>query len=285
MNTKTLFSVAAGMITGAWSARMIRRKQARHYMQDIERLITQRNEHIPSRFTYEQLEELPEPVQRYFRYVLPDGYPYISRIYLKHRGRFKTGPQQAWTPIAGEEYFTTDPPGFIWRGQTRLFTAYDQYITHRGQLLVRLFDLLKVVDTQGEHINQGELLRWLGESAWFPTNLLPSRYLRWSPHTTHSAKLSFDYHGLSVYYLVYFNEQGEITRLETERYMSHNCMESWVGELSQYQLWHGVRIPTVIKATWKLSEGDYTYAEFLLKDIIYYPAHHPQPEEAIPPVG
>ena len=36
-----------------------------------------------------------------------------------------------------------------------------------------------------------------------------------------------------------------------------------------YKEINGIVIPTVIKGTWKLEEGDYNYVNFLLKEIEY----------------
>ena len=220
-------------------------------------------------FDYDQLKDLPEPVQNYFRYALKEGQPYISYVRLKHRGFFKTAKDKKWTKIKGEQYFTAQEPGFLWKGKTSLFTARDMYIGGRGRLVVALFSLFKVVDETGAHLDQAELLRWLGESIWFPTNLLPSDRLKWTSLNDHSARVTLSYKEMSVYYDVTFNEKGEIVKLETERFMEKGKKEKWIGKVGGYNLYNGVRIPTTIKATWKLKEGDYPYADFKLETIEY----------------
>ncbi|MEO5984885.1 MAG: DUF6544 family protein [Ferruginibacter sp.] len=72
-------------------------------------------------FTYEMLFGLPEPVQRYFKYILKDGQPYISYARITHDGQFKTGLEKPWVNIKGEQYATTGKPGFIWKGRTSMF--------------------------------------------------------------------------------------------------------------------------------------------------------------------
>ena len=130
----------------------------------------------------EQLEGLPEPVQRYFRHVLKDGRPYVGSVRLTHDGEFKTSLDKEWIRIEGEQFFTAEEPGFLWIGKTALFTARDMYIGGEGRIVVSLLSLFKVVDGRGEKYDQGELLRWLGESVWFPTNLLPRPGLQgWMP--------------------------------------------------------------------------------------------------------
>ena len=151
-------------------------------------------------FNYKKLDGLPEPVQRYFKHVLNDGQPYISYIRLIHDGQFKTSPKKDWIDIKGEQYFTAEKPGFIWKGKTSMFTARDTYIAGKGQLVVSLFSLFRIVNSQGEKIDQGEVLRWLGESVWFPTNLLPSENLQWLPIDSTSAKLTLNYNNIEVSY-------------------------------------------------------------------------------------
>ena len=218
-------------------------------------------------FSYDQLEGLPAPVQRYFKHVLPQGQPYVESVRLKHDGRFKSGVDKDWTDIKGEQYFTSATPGFLWVGKTSLFTARDMYICDKGRLVVKLFSLVKVVDEKGSHVDQGELLRWLGESVWFPTNLLPRKNLEWSPINDTSARITYSHNGISVYLDVFFNENDEIVRLETERYMEKNRLEKWSGELSDYREVNGIKIPMHIQASWDLKEKTHTYADFQIQNI------------------
>ncbi len=248
---------------------LLRRNHRQDYQQDIAQLLSSAHASTEHTFSYEQLAGLPEPVQRYFRHVLPEGIPYIRTVRLRHDGRFKTSVGADWTDIGGEQHFTTEPPGFIWRGKTQWFTARDQYVAGRGQLVVYLLSLIPVVNVQGETTDQGELLRWLGESVWFPTNLLPREHLQWFPVDDHSAQLKFEHNGLTINYHVHFNEQDEITHVETQRFMTPKQQEIWVGKLSDYQRINDVLVPTRIRATWKLPEGDHTYVDFRVQEIEY----------------
>lgn len=96
-------------------------------------------------FSHSQLSGLPEPVQHYFKHVLKEGQPYISYARITHDGQFKTGLDKDWINIKGEQYATTEKPGFIWRGTTSQFTARDLYIGDKGRLVVTLFSLANVI--------------------------------------------------------------------------------------------------------------------------------------------
>jgi hypothetical protein len=148
-------------------------------------------------------------------------------------------------------------------------TARDMYIADKGRLIVTVLSLITVVDGQGESFNEGEFQRWLAESVWFPTNLLPSERLQWSAIDSDTAKLTFNYKELSILFLVTFNAGGEITQMETNRFMDKDHKEIWIGKLADYKEMNGILIPNTIEAIWRLEKGDYPYARFYIKKIDY----------------
>jgi hypothetical protein len=65
-------------------------------------------------YSANQINNLPEPMQRYFKYSLQENQNYISYVKLKHEGIFIQSQGQEWMSILGEEYFTAENPGFVW---------------------------------------------------------------------------------------------------------------------------------------------------------------------------
>lgn len=221
------------------------------------------------KYSVSQLENLPEPVQKYFNYVLKDGQPYISSVRLTHNGFFKTDLKKDFIKITGEQYFSTQKPQFIWKGTTSMFTARDYFIDDKGGLIVTLLNVYNILDAKGAHFDEGELQRWLAESVWFPTNLLPSDYVSWSAIDTNSAKLSFHYKTTAFDFIVRFNEIGEIIEIEGERFMTAERKEKWVCRMANYQERNGVKIPISDQAIWRLKEGNQVYAKFEVQKIEY----------------
>lgn len=242
---------------------------SKQFSNQVNTLFAQSKSKSNQTFNKNQLENLPEPVQRYFNHVLKDGQPYISYVRMTHGGQFKTGLDKDWINIKGEQYATTEKPGFIWKGTTTMFTARDLYIGDKGQLIVSLFSLYNIVDVKGEQYNQGELLRWLGESVLYPTNLLPGERLKWSSIDAETAKLTFNYNGLSLFFILTFNEIGEITQMETKRYMDEKNLETWIIKLADYKKINTVLVPTTFEVLWRLAKGDFSYAKFNMTEIQY----------------
>jgi hypothetical protein len=237
------------------------------FNREVAELFAQSGDISLRRYSENQIADLPVPVQRYFKHVLIEGQPYISTVRLRHNGQFKQTQQSDWVDITGEQYFTTDPPGFIWKGKTSLFTARDMYLSGKGRIIVTLFSLFNIIRGEGPAYDQGELLRWLGESAWFPTNLLPNEHVEWSPIDDQSARLNFDYNGLSLSFLVRFNENNEIAEVETKRYMGEENLQTWVGRYYDYKEVDGILIPARVEAVWLLGEGEHNYARFNIEEI------------------
>jgi hypothetical protein len=239
------------------------------FRQEVKGLFTQSKNISNQKFHKSQLVGLPEPVQRYFNHVLKDGQSYISYARITHAGQFKAGLKKGWMNIKGEQYATTEKPGFIWKGTTAMFEARDSYIADRGRLTVTLFSLYTLVDAAGANYNQGELLRWLGESILYPTNFLPSERLQWLPIDSKTAKLSFQYKSLSLFFKITFNELGEITEMETLRYMDEKNLKPWVIKATNYQEFDQVRVPTAFDVLWRLADGDFSYPKFNITQVQY----------------
>jgi hypothetical protein len=126
-----------------------------------------------------------------------------------------------------------------------------------------------VVDAKGESYNQGELLRWLGESILYPTNFLPGERLHWSAINSQKAKLTFEYRGFSLFFIITFNEIGEITEMETKRYMDDKRMATWIIKVAEYKEMNSIVLPTTFEVSWRLEKGDFSYAKFNIKRIEY----------------
>ena len=215
------------------------------------------------------LTGLPAPVQRYFRHVLTEGQPYLHGLRLRHGGRFKTDLKKDWVAIEGEQYITADPPGFIWQGTTRQFVARDAYEAGRGSLRVRLLGAVLMVNGRGPHYDEGELLRWLAESTWLPTALLPGAGIAWTAVDEYSAQLTFTQGHQSVTCLMRFNERDEIAVCEASRYFNETMRRPWQCRFEQYRRWHGVLIPTVGEASWVIDGQRQPYARFLVRELDY----------------
>ena len=245
----------------AWAARQLRR--------DVRQLFAATSKSPASTYHETQLDGLPAPVQRYFRHVLTEGQPYLHGLRLRHIGQFKTDLKKDWIAIKGEQYITADPPGFIWQGTTSQFVARDEFVAGHGRLDVRLLGAVPIAGGTGPAYDQGELMRWLVESTWQPTALLPSKYIAWTAIDDHSARLTLTHQGHTISCLARFNERGELAECEAPRQMNEATQQPWLARFEQYRHWHGVLIPTVGEASWIIEGQRQPYARFTVVALDY----------------
>jgi len=136
---------------------------------------------------------------------------------------------------------------------------------------IKALSLIPVVDAHGPEIDQGTLLRYLGEMIWFPTAAL-SDYLSWEEVDAHSAKVIMNYGGVSASGIYQFNEQGDISSFKAQRYMEKNgqySLEDWGAVVTSYKEFNGIRIANKGQVIWYLNSGAFTWYQYEILQVDY----------------
>jgi hypothetical protein len=225
-----------------------------------------------------QLVDLPEPVHRYFRYVLKDGQEYINHAKIRQSGLIRLKRDQKWMPLKAVQYFNCQRPGFIWIARAQLlpfvwFSARDKYSFQKGGMLIKLFSVFNLINAIGCEIDISSFIRYFSEAPLFPTSLLPSKYLKWKSVTENSVNAVVN-DGKNKATIKYsFNNIGEIMKISTfDRFRAVNgkyYKEKWTGYFDNYKEIIGIKIPTEIEAEWNLKEGNFKYVKIKIEDVNY----------------
>jgi hypothetical protein len=226
--------------------------------------------------TEADLAGLPEIVQRYLRYTGGVGQPRIQTVRLKQRGDMRRAADKPWMPMKAVEYYTTNPPAFIWKGDFKaapLFkiTALDHYRNGRGNMRIKLLGLFKVADLRAPELDEATLVRFFSEGIWFPTVYLED-YITWEAIDSLSARASMNYQGVTAAGVFTFNEMGQVVNFETERHMEKEGefeLKPWSTPIEGYKEMNGMMIPTSGKAIWHLEDGEFPYWRGEIFDLEY----------------
>jgi len=243
---------------------------------EIEELFRKSKETKPEVVTEEDIEELPEPVQKWLKNSQVVGKAKILAVRLKQKGLIRIKEGQSWMPTEAEQYFTIDEPGFIWKTKVKMapllyFAGRDKYYEGKGNMLIKLLSLITVVNASGKEIDQSTLLRYLGETVWFPTAAL-SNYIKWEGIDSNSARATMSYGGVTASAVFKFNQKGEVINFVCKRYMTvngHYVLENYSVHLKDYGELNGIRIPTKGEAVWNLKTGNFSYYQFEITEIEY----------------
>lgn len=242
------------------------------YMKERSNSVTAR------RFTYDQLKELPEPVQKYFKYVLKNGQEYIRMAVLKQVGEFRVSASDHWVPLDAEQYYAAESPSYVWHGRLRptpyvWIEARDVYHGGSGITEGKLLSAFPLIFETGREMELSSLARFLSEAPWLPTALLPGKHLEWKGIDSHSARALIHDAGYSVSAVFVFDDKGEITKVTThDRYRKiggKTERSPWTASYKNYREHSGMRIPTEIESGWELQDGVLPYAKLKVREIQY----------------
>ena len=224
-----------------------------------------------ARYHLRELDDLPAPVQRYFRAVLKEGQPIIRSATIAMAGTFNLSAKggEQWKPFTATQRVVTQRPGFLWDAQIAMLPGVpvrvvDSYIAGQGLLHAAVLGLFTVADISGDgEIARGEFIRFFAEAPWYPTALLPSQGVQWQAVDNHSANATIVDGPLTLTLLFRFNDAGLIDsfRAEARGAMVGNdvVMLPWEGRWSNYQALGGLTVPFTGEVAWVRPEGRKPY--------------------------
>ena len=215
---------------------------------------------------FASLSELPKPVEQYFRNVLFDGQKLINLARFQQVGELKVDPKSKnWSQFEASYFVSQSPVAFIWDAKIKIgpvihVRVTDYFLDGIGAGNVSLMSAITIgSDEDNPEINSGSLYRYLAESVWHPTALLPQSGVKWEPVDENRAIAHLTKFGISISLEFRFNNLGEITGIYTEdrfgKFGDKYVRYPWEGRFRNYEEFNGVKIPTEGEVGWHLTEG------------------------------
>ena len=233
-----------------------------------EQLISLQEEPNIKNYSEKELRELPAPVQRYFRNVLKDGQPIITKASLQQKGKMYLSEEKA-SPFTADQIVTTNPPGFLWNADVAMMPVFstfvhDAYINGLGILQASLIGIVNVVHLENrKNVGEGELYRYLAEGTWYPTALLPSQGVEWKAVDDSTAIASLRDNGHNIWIKFYFNEDNEVYKIYTPNrprdVKGKSVKTPWLGTFSNYTEVEGIKVPQNGEISWIIDGKKKTY--------------------------
>jgi hypothetical protein len=259
--------VGLGVATTAVGRILLERQMAG----EIDALLADGRPAASATVTEGDLERLPEPVRRWMRYSQVVGTQRPTTVRLRQEGDFRMGAR-GWRPFRANQYFTTNPPGFLWQASFRMaplvsVAGRDQYRDGEASMQMRVLSLIPVANKTGGGLNQGDLLRYLGELQWFPAAALAD-YLTWEPLEADSARVTISHGGITASMTLRFGADGRLLEERAIRYNdARGRNESWVNSNDVDGEFGGIRVPAVGEARWEYDSGPYPYIRWRVTDV------------------
>ena len=267
----TIVNVVIFVVTIFSAAAMHFNNMARR---EVKALIAQAAGSTEHTITEEMIAPLPANVQRWLRQsnVVGNKTPTLLRVLQK--GKLRSAPDGRWMPFQSVQHFSISPPAFVWVARINAaplieIAGRDKYFQGRGNMLIKPLYLLTAADGSGKEIDQGTLLRYLAEVAWFPQAAV-SPYLQWEGIDENRARVTMEYQGVSASGTYFFNEEGLVKGFEARRYGEFGGTyrkETWSVSITGHKTFNGVPIGHTNEVTWKLKEGDFAWLRMEVTEI------------------
>lgn len=236
----------------------------------VARLNAAETVHGALRYDAREIADLPAPVRRYFERVLTDGQPMVRSVDLELGGIFNMSldtPQ--WKPFTSTQWVVANRPGFVWNGRIAMFPGvpvrvHDAYVAGTGVLRPALIGLFSLGTVEGDgEIARGELMRWLAESVWYPTVLLPGQGVTWQPVDDTSALATLIDGPITLTMLFRFGADGLVLGIRIEArgglVAGKTVMMPWEGRFRDYRTVDGMIIPFHGEVAWITPQGERPY--------------------------
>lgn len=222
------------------------------------------------------LSTLPPPVQRYLLKTIGERSQPIRSVRLRHNGVFRPSLTGSWLPIRGEQYFTADPPAFVWWGRVRMapglwIDARDRSAAGAGNMFVTLESTITIANSSGPELDQGALARLLGEMTWFPTAFRAERYVRWTAIDDRHASATLEVGGRRISGAFAFGADDLPVEFSAERYRDvgggRSVLTPFLGRFADFRPVNGVLVPYRVVAAWIVDGAAIEYARFDVKQV------------------
>jgi hypothetical protein len=231
-------------------------------------------------FDTQELNGLPDPVQRFFQAALTPGQPLIAVAELGQSGQFNLSEtNEQWARFSATQIVVTQRPGFDWDARIRQAAGihifvHDTYIAGEGVLKAALFGLITLAKQRDRlKLAEGDLMRFLAEAAWYPTKLLPSQGVQWEAIDEDSARATITDRNARVSLVFGFDDAGMIRSVRADgRYRTDKGKQvetPWEGRFWGYEIRSGMRIPIQGEAAWILPSGRHPYWRGQVTEVLY----------------
>lgn len=255
---------------------------ARTYKREAERALD-RTSKIENKILVESdIKHMPEPVQKYLKYVGVIGKEKVYNFRAVTEGQMKMNPDKdEWTDISCMQYnFFDDELTRLFYMKANMFHipvfGLHSYNRREAGMLIKAAGIFTVLDAKGEEMRTGDTTTLFNDMCFYAPAALIDKRIKWEAVDSMTVKATFENEGCKISALLYFNEKGELINFVShDRFFtpldgSPSRKAQWSTPIKNYKEINGLKLPGYGEAVWNFPEGDYCYGKFTnIKEVEY----------------
>lgn len=249
-----------GLAAAHWLARCYRSRAVAAAVEAIETHARQQN---PQQLATQSLGRLPTPVVRYLNHALPPDRRGLKLARYEQAGVLRTdASKDSWVEFTASQVISPTTMEFLWKARVAIVPflhvqVTDSLVGGRGAGRVTLLSAIPVSSAAGNvEMNSGSMHRFLAEAVWYPSALLPSAHLTWTPVDDSRALATLTDGATTVSLEFRFNSENEVTSIYTPGrwgfFEGGYKQVAWEGKFRKYSRRQGVLVPSQGEVGWYL---------------------------------
>ena len=269
VNAVLLLVVAHGLLTeGPWSFHA-------QYLRDVEAGLS-RQVDAPV-VTEADLARLPEPLRRYLRVTRAVGQPRVKNYRIRFTGRIRSAPDAAWMPFEAEQQSFADEPTRLFLMRARMsgipVEALHELIGGHATMRVKVAGVVPVADARGDEMDRAETVTLFNDMCILAPGTLVGPNITWEPVDASTARARFTQRGHTITATLFFDLEGRMVNFESDdrsRSLPDGTFTKlrFSTPLRDYRDFGPLHLAGYGEARWRLPEGQFTYGEFTMTDVI-----------------
>jgi hypothetical protein len=261
--------VAHGLLTeGPWSFHA-------QYLRDVEVGLS-RSVDAPL-VTEADLNPLPEPVRRYLRVTHGVGQPRVHNYRIRFAGRIRSAPDAAWMSFEAEQQSFADEPTRLFLMRARMFgvpvEAFHRLIGGHATMQVTVAGVVPMGDAHGDEMDRAETVTLFNDMCVLAPGTLVGPDIAWATVDASTARARFTHRHHTITATLFFDTDGRLVNFESDdrsRSLPDGTFTKprFSTPLRDYRDFGPLHLAGYGEARWRLPEGEFTYGEFTMMDVV-----------------
>ncbi len=224
------------------------------------------------------LAPLPETVQRYLRATHVVGQPRVGNYRIRFRGRIRSAPDARWMPFEAEQHSFVDQPTRLFLMRARMFgvvpvQAFHRLIDGHATMKVKVVGAIPVADVHGEEMDRAETVTLFNDMCLLAPGTLLDSAIVWEPVDARTTRARFTHAGHTITATLLFDAEGTLENFWSDDRVRSTANGTFTPTrfstpVSHYRDFGPLRLASYGEARWQLPEGEFTYGEFHMLDIV-----------------
>ncbi|MBL7792709.1 MAG: hypothetical protein JNK77_10325 [Saprospiraceae bacterium] len=247
-----------------------------YYKKDVRLNLSRVSKLQDELLTENDIRRLPPPVQQYLRYAGVLNKPKVHSVKIVFQGRMR-GRDKDWFPFVSEQYNFFDVPTrlFFMKGKMFGLNVPGYHAFHNGEasMQIKLFGWFPIVNIKGGVLNKTETVTFFNEMCLLAPATLIDKKIQWELIDSSSAKAIYTNNGITISATLYFDELGRLANFVSDDRSSIDDGKTYrfSTPVHAYKNLHGYNVIARGDGVWHYPEGEFTYGNFILKEVIYNP--------------